>query len=295
MVFGPLHVPFALRTARRTALIVLGALLASAASAQTLTLDDALRRAEEANPRLRAAQAEATALEGQLADARALLWNNPTLAGEVGRRTIPNEARQREYLVGISQPFEIAGQQGYRREEAEQSLAAYREQIAELRRQVRADVSRRFLAVLALQARIDTERTVLKLTESSAAIVDKRFRAGEDTRLQANLAEVEADRARNEVRFLEEQLVQARAELAALLQLPPAELPEARGELVATAPPYSLEQLLGLVDSRPSSAHSDTARRPRAAASRSSAPPCIRTSRSASAPARMARATHASA
>ena len=73
-----------------------------------------------------------------------MLWNNPTLAGEVGRRTIPNEARQREYLVGISQPFEIAGQQGYRREEAEQSLAAYREQIAELRRQVRAEVSRRF-------------------------------------------------------------------------------------------------------------------------------------------------------
>ena len=251
MAFGLLHDPFALRTARRTALIVLGALLASSASAQTLTLEDALRRAEEANPRLRAAQAEATALEGQLADARALLWNNPTLGGEVGRRTIPNEARQREYLVGISQPFEIAGQQGYRREEAEQSLAAYREQIAELRRQVRAEVSRRFLAVLALQARIDTERTVLKLTESSAAIVGKRFRAGEDTRLQANVAEVEADRARNEVRLLEEQLVQARAELAALLQLPPAELPEARGELVATAPPYTLEQLLGLVDSRP--------------------------------------------
>ena len=105
--------------------------------------------------------------------------------------------------------------------------------------------------MLALQTRIDTERRVLKLTEDSAAIVEKRFRAGEDTRLQANVAEVEADRARNEVRLLEEQLVQARAELAALLQLPPAELPEARGELVATAPPYSLEQLLGLVDSRP--------------------------------------------
>jgi len=222
-----------------------------AASGYALTLEEALRRAEEANPRIRAAQAEAAAREGQLTDSRALLWNNPTLAGEAGRRAVPNAPRQSEYLVGISQAFEIAGQQGHRRAEAEQSLAAFREEISELRSQVRADVSRQFLAVLALQRRLDTERVVLELTERSAAIVDKRFRSGEDTLLQANLAEVEADRARNEIRSLEEQIVQARAELATLLQLPPAELPAVRGELAATPVPYSLEQLLALVETRP--------------------------------------------
>jgi cobalt-zinc-cadmium efflux system outer membrane protein len=281
MAFGHLHGPPASRPLRavwRGTLLILGALLAANTAAQSLSLDEALRRAEEANPRLRAAQAEAAALEGQRDDARALLWNNPTLAGEIGRRSIPNENRQREYLVGISQAFEIAGQQGYRREEAEQSLAAYREEIGELRRQVRAEVSRRFLAVLALQARIDTERAVLKLTEDSASIVDKRFRAGEDTRLQANLAEVEADRARNEVRSLEEQLVQARATLATLLQLPPAELPAVRGELVATAPPYTLDQLLGMVDARPqfrAFGHREEAARKRLALERASVYPDV--------------------
>ena len=281
MAFGHLHGPPASRPLRavwRSTLLILGALFAANAAAQSLSLDEALRRAEDANPRLRAAQAEAAALEGQRDDARALLWNNPTLAGEIGRRSIPNENRQREYLVGISQAFEIAGQQGYRREEAEQSLAAYREEIGELRRQVRAEVSRRFLAVLALQARIDTERAVLKLTEDSASIVDKRFRAGEDTRLQANLAEVEADRARNEVRSLEEQLVQARAELATLLQLPPAELPAVRGELVATAPPYTLDQLLGMVDTRPqfrAFGHREEAARKRLALERASVYPDV--------------------
>jgi cobalt-zinc-cadmium efflux system outer membrane protein len=281
MAFGHLHGPPASRPLRavwRGTLLILGALLAANTAAQSLSLDEALRRAEEANPRLRAAQAEAAALEGQRDDARALLWNNPTLAGEIGRRSVPNEARQREYLVGISQAFEIAGQQGYRREEAEQSLAAYREEIGELRRQVRAEVSRRFLAVLALQTRIDTERAVLKLTEDSSAVVDKRFRAGEDTRLQANLAEVEADRARNEVRSLEEQLVQARAELATLLQLPPAELPAVRGELVATAPPYTLDQLLGMVDTRPqfrAFGHREEAARKRLALERASVYPDV--------------------
>jgi cobalt-zinc-cadmium efflux system outer membrane protein len=281
MAFGHLHGPPASRPLRavwRSTLLILGALLAANAAAQSLSLDEALRRAEDANPRLRAAQAEAAALEGQLDDARALLWNNPTVAGEIGRRSVPNEARQREYLVGISQAFEIAGQQGYRREEAEQSLAAYREEIGELRRQVRAEVSRRFLAVLALQTRIDTERAVLKLTEDSSAVVDKRFRAGEDTRLQANLAEVEADRARNEVRSLEEQLVLTRAELATLLQLPPAELPAVRGELVASAPPYTLEQLLGTVNTRPqfrAFGHREEAARKRLALERASVYPDV--------------------
>ncbi len=254
MAFGHWHAPpasRALRAAWWATLLIGGILLAADAAAQALSLDDALRRAEEANPRLRAAQAEATALEGQLTDARALLWNNPSVVGEVGRRNVPNDARQREHLVGIAQAFEIAGQQGYRREEAEQSLAAYREEVRELRRQVRAEVSRRFLAVLALQSRLETERAILKLTEDSAGIVGKRFRAGEDTRLQANVAEVEAGRALNEVRLLDEQLVQARAELAALLQLPAAELPVVRGELFATTPAYTLAQLLDLVDSRP--------------------------------------------
>jgi cobalt-zinc-cadmium efflux system outer membrane protein len=281
MAFGHLHGPPASRPLRavwRSTLLILGALLAANAAAQSLSLDEALRRAEDANPRLRAAQAEAATLEGQLDDARALLWNNPTGAGEIGRRSVPNEARQREYLVGISQAFEIAGQQGYRREEAEQSLAAYREEIGELRRQVRAEVSRRFLAVLALQTRIDTERAVLKLTEDSSAVVDKRFRAGEDTRLQANLAEVEADRARNEVRSLEEQLVLTRAELATLLQLPPAELPAVRGELVASAPPYTLEQLLGTVNTRPqfrAFGHREEAARKRLALERASVYPDV--------------------
>jgi len=273
-----LRMPPALRAAWRTFIVILGTLLASAASAQGLTLEEALGRGEEANPRLRAAQAEASALQGQLEDASALLWNNPTAAGEFGRRTVPNDARQREYLVGISQAFEIAGQRGYRREEAERLLAAYAEQIRELRRQVRAEVSRRFLAVLALQVRIETERAVLKLTEDSAAIVDKRFRAGEDTRLQANVAEVEADRARNEVRSLEEQLVQARAELAALLQLAPTDLPAVRGELGAATPAYRLDELLGLVDARPqfrAFGHREEAARNRLALERASVFPDV--------------------
>ena len=54
--------------------------LASARAAASLTLDEAWRLAETANPTLRTAQARLAAAEGELTDARSLLWNNPQLA-----------------------------------------------------------------------------------------------------------------------------------------------------------------------------------------------------------------------
>ena len=84
-----------------------------------LTLEQAWEQAEQANPALRATQANLAASEGELTDARALLWNNPQLATEWRKRTVPQTADpariDREWMVGLAQTFEIAGQQGTRR------------------------------------------------------------------------------------------------------------------------------------------------------------------------------------
>ncbi len=220
-----------------------------------LTLESAWQRAEEANPTLRAAQAAVPAAEGELRDARAPLWNNPQVSMERRRKEVPQVSDptqvNREWSVGLAQTFEVAGQQGDRRAAAEQSLAATRQAIAETRRQVRAEVESRFARVLSLQSRIQTEEETLKLIEDAAQAVGKRVTAGEDSRLDGNLARVEAERARNQEAQLHEQLVQARSELAALLQLPPSELPEAQGVLDPAAVPYSLEDLLNSAAGRP--------------------------------------------
>ena len=56
--------------------------------------------------------------------------------------------------------------------------------------------------MLALQQRADTETQALKLFDDTAVAVQRRRQAGEDTRLDANVARVEAERARNQlVRF----------------------------------------------------------------------------------------------
>ncbi len=225
------------------------------ADSAALTLEAAWQRAEEANPALRAAQAAVPAAEGELRDARAPLWNNPQVSMERRRKEVHQVSNptqvNRDWSVGLAQTFEIAGQQGDRRAAAEQSLAATRQVIAETRRQVRAEVESRFVRVLSLQLRIQTEEVTLNLIEDAAKAVGKRVAGGEDSRLDGNLARVDAERASNQVAQLREQLVQARADLAALLQLPARELPQVQGGLDPAPAAYSLEDLLNSAADRP--------------------------------------------
>lgn len=219
-----------------------------------LTMIDALAKAETANPMLQAKMAELAAAEGQRTDAAAWLYNNPQVSVDQRRRSVPQGAgtdRQSEWGAGLSQTFEVAGQRGYRRESAEAALSALRLEIADVRRQVRAEVSERYVRVLALQQRIELERQALGLFEDTATAVERRRAAGEDTRLDANVARVEAERARNQLALVLEQLLVARTGLAAQLQLSPERLPLASGDLAAERDGYSLETLLAAAQAQP--------------------------------------------
>jgi cobalt-zinc-cadmium efflux system outer membrane protein len=246
---------FSQAAGQQSPLLTPSARIESPAQATRLTLHDALRLAEESNPALLAALAGIQAAEGQLTDTRGLLWNNPQVSTDQIRRRAPLpsgiEQTFPEWTLGFSQTFEIAGQQGYRRQAAELDLAATRENIGEIRRRVRAEVELRFTRVLILQNRIDIEREALEIVENSAAVVRKRVAAGEDSRLDGNLASVEAERGRNQFTVLQEQLIDARSELAASLQLPPTNLPEAIGVAEVTPATYTLEFLLAEAANRP--------------------------------------------
>jgi len=218
-----------------------------------LTLEDAFRIAEQANPAIRSAEAAIHAAEGQLSESQAPLFNNPALSLEGQRTRVPDAAppgdRFHEWRAGVSQAFELAGQQGRRREAAEAEIAAIRANIAETRVALRADVEQRFVQVLALQLRASVEQQTVSIVESAAAAMTKRLDAGEVSRLDANLARVEAERARSQLVQLDGQITQARAELASLLQLPPGEAPEALGELGREAT-YTLDDLVEAANRR---------------------------------------------
>lgn len=221
-----------------------------------LTLAQALELSERASVNIRQSEASRDALLGDLQDAARPLWNNPRVTAERIRRDVPAVGlpanRQREWSASIEQTFETAGQQGYRRGAAQARLAEHGAMLEETRRAVRAAVESSFVEVLALQERIATENVALGLIQDAARFVGKRVSAGEDSRLDGNLAQVESVRARNQIGGLEEQLAEARARLAEQLQLPAGALPVASGTLaIAGSWPYTKAALLAGAAQRP--------------------------------------------
>jgi cobalt-zinc-cadmium efflux system outer membrane protein len=218
-----------------------------------LTLPEALRLAESAHPTVRAREAQRAAADGARREAAAPLFNNPELSLEQARRRAP-DGRANEWSVGIAQPLEIAGQQSGRRTVAAHAHEALDAEIADARRHARAEAAARFHAVLAVQRRVSLEQRAVQLSEATAQAVARRRSAGEDTRLDANVAQIEAERARNALAAAREQLLDARSELGTALQLPPSTLPDVSGELMVladAASPYSIDQLLQSARSAP--------------------------------------------
>lgn len=243
--------------------LILSLLFGCTAQAQTpmvapppapLSLEQAWRLAEQNDVGLKAALNAVAAAEGQVEDARGLLWNNPELSAERNRRSTPQVGVApiitREWTAGISQAFETGGQQEFRRETVRQDLVAKRHQADEIRQQLRFEVERRFVQVVALQLRIANEQEALKLSEDIARFAARRVATGEDSKLDGNVALVEAGRAKNQLSLLADQMLTARVELAQLLQWPAETLPEVTGELEPRADSLALDRLLVLAAER---------------------------------------------
>lgn len=233
----------------------IASLLAHASQAAPLTLEQTLNLAEQRNPALQAARASVTAVQGELKDTRAPLWNNPQVNTEYRRRGLTQTgqpaAQRSDSGIGISQTFELGGQQQSRRGAAEAGFNAAQQTIEDTRREVRAEAAQRFVQVLSLQQRVQTEERALDILQRAAELVSKRVQAGEDSRLDGNLARVEAERAANQLAQAKERLVEARAALTTFLQLDQGSLVGATGSLEAVPFRYTLTDLLQTAANRP--------------------------------------------
>lgn len=230
-------------------------MLVHEAKAQSLTLAQALEIAELNNPALRSARTQLGLAEAERDEARAPLWNNPQLSAEARRRSLVQPGAgyttRSDAGIGISQTFEIGGQPSARRAATDAALEATRQTIEQTRREVRVDVAKRFIEVLQVRQRLETDQAGADLLRQAADTVAKRVEAGEDTRLDGNLALVEAERAAAQLALTRDELTQARAALATALQLAPATLPEVRGTLPTVEPSYRLDDLLSAAAQHP--------------------------------------------
>jgi len=211
---------------------------AAAACARPTDAATVVRCALAASPEVRQVLAQVDAAAGRRQTAGVLLPSNPTLGAMVAnrRRPPPEQASVLNWNVTLSQEIEIGGQRAARIDQADAAAAAQLRRVKVAEQEVAAAALAAFYEALAAQEAVRSATLLASTAQTLAGYAEARAK-------EALIAGVEADVARAEaariglVRFeAERRLSDARAALAALLDVDAARLalPEA---LSAEAPP----------------------------------------------------------
>lgn len=183
-----------------------------------LTLAEVQRRALAQNPAFLAERQEYDIARGQLTQARVYNFN-PELEFEApgaGSAGAPGE-----YEARLTQEVEWAGQRGLRISAARSGLNRAEFVVRNAARQTLADASTAFYAALAAQQRLEVARQLSQLNQQLLDATRIQAREGELSSMEANLAEIEAGRARARVLAAQREATSARLELQRLAGIHP--------------------------------------------------------------------------
>jgi cobalt-zinc-cadmium efflux system outer membrane protein len=222
----------------------------AAVSARHLTLDEALRLAEETSPLVRRARAEREVVASR--DVGASVWfpSNPVIGGGAGpRREGPPSSAITEkgvqYFAHAEQTVEIGGQRSARREVVSRALRTADLRVGVARAETRARVRAAYVGTQLALARVDAatqrEALVAKLLDAVSA----RVAGGASSSVDLHLARLErgsAARARVDATLA---AADALARLRLLVGLPPALKVDLDAK--AAAPPVRAEALPALL------------------------------------------------
>jgi outer membrane protein, heavy metal efflux system len=184
----------------------------------TISLTEAHRRALAQSPEFLAERQELAIARGQLTQARVYPFN-PEL--ELQAPGIGEAGTIGEYEVSLSQEIEWAGQGGLRVRGARKALARAEAVVLDVSRRTLAEVSNAYYEALSAQQRLAVAEELVQLGENLVAVTRIQAREGEISDMDANLAEIEAGRARAAILAAGRELTHARLVLRRLIGLEP--------------------------------------------------------------------------
>jgi cobalt-zinc-cadmium efflux system outer membrane protein len=207
---SPLFGTAAQQIEQRTTLTIEPAISALSQPAETLTLDEALRRTLASNPSLRSAGfglEVSDALKSQ-----AGLFPNPELSAlregtEYGTRT---------QTVQVSQRLELGGKRAARVGVAEQERQLASHDLAISVTQLRADVMGAYFDALIAQERVELARASVQLAEKASNVAGKRVTAGRISPIEQSRSRVAEAGARLELAQAVSELGLSQLKLVAL-------------------------------------------------------------------------------
>ena len=224
----------------RLFLLLAAIALTRPASAQSITIDELVARANE-SPLVALAEADVQDADALMRGDRALFPSNPTVSLGLGQR-LPGGGL--EVQAQLQQPLEIAGQRGRRRAAASRRMDLARGSQSRTRWQVQTEVRRlAFVALLGVQ-RIDVAERSLAVAERVRTAAVRRVETGEASPLEVLVADsdlVHAQQAEVRARQLERD---ARVQLAGLVGWESEAVPPIEGSLPPVQSPPSLRELL---------------------------------------------------
>lgn len=209
-----------------------------------LTLNEAIRLAQDNNPEVRALATDVGAATARLGGAALLLQSNPTMAVEAGSRHQRSLGGGVEYSIQVLQQVEVAGQRGIRIDAASAALDATHARLQALRVDVTAQVRESFGRVVAADQRVRLSAEALAIAQQGVDAVDERFRAGAIPLLELNTARVELGRATRARADAQRRHSEAVASLRLLLGLDPSATFTAQSELRTDTPLENTAELL---------------------------------------------------
>jgi len=145
---------------------------------QTFTLKECIEIAFEDNLQLAATRTRLGASEAERIKASLLFPSNPKVISKVGERDGPDGARTTDYMVRLSQEFQVFGQRRKRINVSNKLIERVKFEISDVERNVIAKVKSNFYETL-------TALQILKLREYVESIFEKlwdatreRYKAG---------------------------------------------------------------------------------------------------------------------
>ena len=211
---------------RRALHLLVAWMLAGAwpAAAETISVEEALRRAEEGNAELKQVAADLQAARGGIVGAR-LVPYNPEVGVAAGP-TFGNSQERLGYELSLSQTLELGGKRGRRIEAAEARLSGAELRLEFARRQLAARVRRAYYLAMVARSRVGATREAEEVAADLKAAADDRARLGAGTLLEQNVASSVLGRARRDRLAAERRYREALTELAAVMGSAAAARPE---------------------------------------------------------------------
>jgi cobalt-zinc-cadmium efflux system outer membrane protein len=203
-----------------------------------VTMNEAVDTAVKNNPDLQSLRLERDAAQGRLDQAGLWLRSNPVIEGSRSRKdTVPGGGEKAtNYGVSLSQEFEIAGQRGLRVDAATNGMERAAQDIRNAQRILIAEVKDAFVKALAAKRKVELAGEAVRLQEQFAGSAAVKFKTGEISQLEQNLADVELGKARQEHLLAEKDRRAVLLDLQMLIGLTPKPEFSVEGDLPGEAP-----------------------------------------------------------